>query len=108
MRPVFLVPSFLFAVLALGGCSGSSGSYSGIYVADIMGGKAELDFVGGNKVNVSLVSPDGKDRLTHHSVFAIDGNRMLVTTDEPMGVPMHLTIDGGTLKDDTGAVFTKR
>ena len=108
MRQVSWVVSFLFAVLALAGCSGSSGSYSGLYVADIMGGKAELDFVGGNKVNVSLVSPDGKDRMTHHSVFAIDGNRMLITTDEPMGVPMHLTIDGGMLKDDSGAVFSRR
>ena len=100
--------SFVFALsvaLSVGAasCSGSAGGFSGKYVADMGDGSAVLDFQGGNKVNVSLVS--GSDSLTHHCIYTIADEKMVITTDEPMGVPMHLIIDGGELKDGGGTVY---
>lgn len=88
------------------GCSRSAGGFSGRYEADLGGGSAVLDFQGGNKVNVSLVS--GKDSLTHHCIYAIAEDKMMITTDEPMGVPMSLIIDGDVLKDGGGTVYKKK
>ena len=96
----------IVAGMAAVGCSGSAGGFSGRYEADLGGGSAVLDFQGGNKVNVSLVS--GTDSLTHHCVYTISDDKMLITTDEPMGVPMHLIIDGGELKDGGGTVYKKK
>ena len=88
------------------GCSGSAGGFSGKYVADLGGDSAVLDFQGGNKVCVSLVS--GKDEMTHHCIYTIADDKMLITTDEPMGVPMNLIIDGDVLKDGGGTVYKKK
>ena len=96
----------LFLVLAA--CSGSAGGYSGRYEGDMGGGKVWLDFQGGNKVKVSLVSPDGKDTLAHNCVYVLVDGKMTITTDEPMGVPMHLVVDGGKLVDGSGLVLTKK
>ena len=99
------------AAVVLLGCSGSSGgsagAYSGRYEADMGGGKVLLDFSGSNKVNVTLASPDGKDTIMHHCVYVVSGGKMLITTDEPMGVPMTLTVAGNTL-DDNGTVYVKK
>ena len=94
------------AIAVASGCSGSAGGFSGRYEADLGGGSAVLDFQGGNKVNVSLVS--GKDSLTHHCIYTISDDKMLITTDEPMGVPMNLIIDGDVLKDGGGTVYMKK
>jgi len=88
------------------GCTGSAGGFTGRYEADLGGGSAVLDFQGGNKVNVSLVS--GKDSLTHHCIYVVAEDKMLITTDEPMGVPMNLIIDGDVLKDGGGTVYMKK
>jgi len=88
------------------GCSDSPSGLSGRYEAYLGGGSAVLDFQGGNKVNVSLVS--GQDSLTHHCIYAIADNKMMITTDEPMGVPMNLIIDGNVLKDGGGTVYKKK
>ncbi len=90
----------------LWGCSSADGGFSGKYEADLGGGSVVLDFQGGNKVNVSLVS--GNDSLTHHCIYTIADNKMVITTDEPMGAPMHLRIDGGQLKDESGVVYRKK
>jgi hypothetical protein len=104
------VPLALVLAAALGiassGCSGSGGRFAGRYEADLGGGSAVLDFQGGNKVNVSLVS--GNDSLTHHCVYAIADDKMMITTDEPMGVPMSLIVDGDVLKDGGGTVYKKK
>jgi hypothetical protein len=102
------VPLALAAALGIAwsGCSGSGGRFSGRYEADLGGGSAVLDFQGGNKVNVSLVS--GKDSLTHHCIYVVAEDKMLITTDEPMGVPMNLIIDGDVLKDGGGTVYMKK
>jgi len=94
--------------LVLSACSPSAGGFSGRYEADMAGGKVWVDFQGGNKCKVSLVSPDGKDSISHNCVYTINENRMTITTDEPMGVPMHLVVDGSRLKDDSGLEFTKK
>ena len=94
------------ALMLAAACSGSAGGFSGRYEADLGEGKAVLDFQGGNKVNVSLVA--GSDSLTHHCVYTITDDKMLITTDEPMGVPMHLIIEGGELKDTSGGVVYKK
>jgi hypothetical protein len=109
-------PRIRIAILALSlslaagigavGCSGSAGGLSGHYEADMGDGKITLDFSGSNHVNVSLVS--GKDSLTHHCVYTRDGNKLVATTDEPMGVPMHLIVDGDVIRDDTGVVYKKK
>ena len=88
------------------GCSGSSSRFSGHYEADLGDGTANLDFEGDNKVNVSLVS--GKESLVHHCIYTISDNKMVITTDEPMGVPMHLIVDGDVLKDSSGLVYKKK
>ncbi len=93
-------------VVGSAGCSCSAGGFSGRYEADLGGGSAVLDFKGGNKVNVSLVS--GKDQMTHHCIYAIADDKMMITTDEPMGVPMSLIIDGDVLKDGGGTVYKKK
>jgi hypothetical protein len=36
------------------------------------------------------------------------GNKLVATTDEPMGVPLHLTIDGDVLRDGGGLVYKKK
>ena len=100
---LFLVAA---ASAAWTGCSGPIGEFSGRYEADLGGGSAVLDFQGGNKVNVSLVS--GKDSLTHHCIYAVADNKMMITTDEPMGVPMNLIIDGDVLKDGGGTVYKRK
>ena len=103
----FLSLAALLGTMSLGSCSGSAGGFSGKYVADLGGGSAVLDFQGGNKVDdVSLVT--GKDEMTHHCVYAIADDKMLITTDEPMGVPMNLIIDGDVLKDGGGTVYKKK
>jgi hypothetical protein len=104
----FALSMATIASIGWSGCSGSSSGFSGRYSADMGGGSVNLDFEGSNKVNVSLVSPDGKDTLTHHCVYTISENRMVITTDEPMGVPMSLIVDGGTLKDGSGVVYKKK
>ena len=91
---------------ATSSCSAGAGGFSGRYEADLGGGSAVLDFQGGNKVNVSLVS--GKDSLTHHCIYVVAEDKMLITTDEPMGVPMNLIIDGDVLKDGGGTVYMKK
>jgi hypothetical protein len=101
-----LVVAALTAV-ALLGCSGSVGGYSGHYEADMGGGKVMLDFSGGNKVNVTLASPDGKDSIMHHCVYVVSDGKMVITTDEPMGVPMTLAVAGDKL-DDNGTIFSKK
>ena len=88
------------------GCSGSAGGFSGRYEADLGGGSAVLDFKGGNKVNVSLVA--GKDEMTHHCIYTIADDTMRITTDEPMGAPMNLIIDGDVLKDGGGTVYKRK
>jgi len=100
--------TFVLAVSlsAAAACSGSSGGFSGHYEADLGDGTANLDFEGGNKVNVSLVS--GKESLVHHCVYTISDDKMVITTDEPMGVPMHLVVDGDALKDSSGLVYKKK
>jgi hypothetical protein len=95
---------FLFC-LACGG--GSGGAYSGTYVTDLGGGTATLEFGSQNKVTVTLASSDGKDKLVHHCIYVVSGDRMVVTTDEPMGVPMTLKIEGDTLSDG-GSVYRKK
>jgi hypothetical protein len=88
------------------GCSSAEGGFLGKYEADLGGGSAVLDFQGGNKVNVSLVS--GKDEMTHHCIYTIADDKMMITTSEPMGVPMSLIIDGDVLKDGGGTVYKKK
>lgn len=100
------LPIATAAGIAAVSCSGSAGGFSGKYEADLGGGSAVLDFQGGNKVNVSLVS--GTESLTHHCIYTISDDKMLITTDEPMGVPMHLIIDGGEIKDASGIVYKKK
>jgi hypothetical protein len=96
----------LFLVLAA--CSGSTGGYSGRYEGDMMGGKVWVDFQGGAKCKVTLVSPDGKDSMSHNCVYVLADGKMTITTDEPMGVPMHLVVDGATLTDGSGLVLKKK
>lgn len=102
LRPLCVI--FLFCI-ACGG--GAGGGYSGKYVTDLGGGTATLDFGSDNKVTVTLASDDGKDTLVHHCIYVVSGDKMVVTTDEPMGVPMTLKIEGDTLSDG-GAVYRKK
>ena len=105
-EPVLSRIASLALALAAFGCSGSSSGLSGRYEADLGGGSAVLEFHGSNKVDVSLVS--GEDKLTHHCVYTVDGNKLVATTDEPMGVPMHLVIDGDVLRDQSGGVVYRK
>src|SRR5262245_7965990 len=91
----------------LAGCSGSSGGFSGRYQASEMGDMVTLDFRNGNQVNVWLGPPDGKDSLVHHCIYTIAEGKMVITTDEPMGVPMHLSVAGDTLTDGS-VVYRKK
>ena len=94
--------------VALTGCSGSSDGYSGRYEADMGGGLVVLDFHGRNEVKVSLMSPDGTDAISHNSVYVVVNDKMTITTEEPMGVPMYLVIKDGQLTDGSGMVFEKK
>ena len=87
-------------------CSGSSG-FSGRYQAAEMGDMVTLDFENGNQVNVWLGPPGAKDSLVHHCIYTVSEDKMVITTDEPMGVPMHLKTVGDTLTDG-GAVYRKK
>jgi hypothetical protein len=113
-----LVSSVLASILLtlafvdLSGCSGSSAGLSGRYQAKEGTGKdagvVTIDFKGGNKVNVSLGTAEKEEQLTHHCVYTVNGQKITVTTDEPMGVPMSLLIEGDTLRDPSGFTYTKR
>lgn len=94
--------------LALCACSGSSGAYSGRYVADMGGGEVVLDFHGSNEVKVTIRSLNGKELAAHNCVYVVKDNKMLITTDEPMGAPMNLVIVGGKLTDGSGTTFEKK
>src|SRR5262249_41946881 len=76
-------------------CSGSAG-YSGRYQAGVGDGRFTLDFKGGNKVKVSIGTASKVDELSHDCVYEVHEDRITFTTDEPMGVPMTLKIEGDT------------
>jgi hypothetical protein len=108
-----LVPCLLaLAFIGWSGCSGSPAGLSGRYQAREGTGKdagvVTIDFKGGNKVNVSLGTAEKEEQLTHHCVYTVDGNKLTMTTDEPMGVPMSLLIEGNTLRDPAGFTYTRK
>jgi hypothetical protein len=103
----FFVVCLTLITTALCGCSCSSGEYSGRYVADMGGGKAVLDFHGSNEVKVSLISSTGEE-ISHNSVYTVKDDKMFITTDEPMGVPMTVVIEDGKLTDGAGMIFEKQ
>jgi hypothetical protein len=106
LRSISLALLIAVPVAGTWSCTRSAGGFSGRYEVDFGGGSAVLDFKGVNKVNVSLVS--GKEEMTHHCVYAIADDKMMITTDEPMGVPMNLIIDGDVLKDGGGTVYKRK
>jgi hypothetical protein len=104
-----LAPCILALALVplwLAGGSGSSGDFSGRYKAAEMGDRVTLEFQIANQVNVWLGPPGAKDSLVHLCIYAISDDKRVITTDEPMGVPMHLKIAGETLTD--GAVVYRK
>lgn len=106
MRSAAAVIALALLPMMSNGCSSSTSGYSGRYEAEMEGGKFRIDFEGGNKAKVSIVAPDGQ-AISHNCVYAINGTKMTFTTDEPMGAPMTLTIDGDTLTDG-GVVYKKK
>jgi hypothetical protein len=102
----------LLGLIGLPGCSGSPAGLSGRYQAREGTGRdagvVTIDFKGSNTVNVSLGTAEKEEQLTHHCVYTVNGNKLTVTTDEPMGVPMSLLIEGNTLRDPAGFTYTKK
>ena len=89
------------------GCSGSKGSFSGRYQASQGTESITLDFRNEERVTVSLTSGDGEEELSHDCRYTVDGRTITITTQEPLGAPLCLTIEGGTLRDGTGFVYKK-
>ena len=97
----------LASALSGSGCSGSDGSFSGRYQASQGAESIMLDFQNDERVTISLVSGEGEDELSHACLYTVSGDTITITTEEPLGVPLSLTIEGDTLRDGTGFVYKK-
>ncbi len=107
--PTRLAPLALTILSVFCGCGGgetSTPGLSGTYEASQGNDKMTLVLKSGNVMELTMEVEGQKE--TQNGTYAVDGNKVTISTDQPGGTPMVLTRNGDVLESPVGMSFKKK